>query len=175
MSAGIRAGGSHRSGVAPLYWGMRRLLPLALGALVTACSPGGVNPASLLQPDVRLHHLAVRNVGLSGGTLDVALAFHNPNRFNLQGAGLTAGLDIEGNHFGDIALDNPFSLAGKDTTLLTVPLTFRWSGLASAARAVLDYGAVNYAINGQFTVKGPATTSLNVPFSGQGNVPLLRP
>jgi len=153
---------------------MRKIPVLALVALLAGCGPGSVNPATLLQPDVRLHHLAVRNVGLSGGTLDVALAFHNPNKINLQGAGLTAGLDIEGDHFGDIDLSNPFSLAGKDTTLITVPLTFKWSSLASAARSVLGYGAVNYAINGKFTVNLPGAP-FDVPFSGQGTVPLLKP
>ncbi len=153
---------------------MRKLLLLPM-LLLAACGPGGVDPASLIQPDVRLHHLAVRNVGLSGGTLDVALAFHNPNKFTLPGTGLSAALDIEGTHFGDINLNNPFSLAGKDTTLITVPLTFQWSGVASAARSILNYGAVNYGINGKFTVKTPANVPLEVPFSGQGNVPLLRP
>jgi LEA14-like dessication related protein len=145
-------------------------------AVVTACGPGGVNPATVLQPDVRLHHLAIRNVGLSGGTLDMALAFHNPNKINLRGTHLSAGLDIEGSHFGDVDMSNPFSLAGKDTTMLTVPLTFRWSGLAKAARSALDFGAVNYAIKGQFAVDAPTTgTHFDVPFSGQGNVPLLKP
>ena len=153
---------------------MRRLF-LSLILALAACSAGGVNPADLIQPDVRLHHLAVRNVGLSGGTLDVVMAFHNPNQYTLKGVGLSAGLDIEGNHFGDIAFTNPFSLAGRDTTLLTLPLTFRWSALGSAARSVLDYGAVNYAINGKLTVNTPVGAPLDVPFSGQGNVPLLRP
>jgi LEA14-like dessication related protein len=154
---------------------MKRLVPVAVVALTVACTAGGVNPASLIQPDVKLHHLALRNVGLSGGTLDVALAFHNPNKFNLQGTGLTAGVDIEGNHFGDVNAPNAFSLAGKDTTLLTLPLTFRWSGVASAARKVLDYGAVNYTINGKFTVNATSLkVPVEVPFSGQGNVPLLK-
>jgi hypothetical protein len=56
-----------------------------------------------------------------------------------------------------------------------VPLTFRWAALAGAARSVLDYGAVNYAINGKFTVTAPVGAPFDVPFSGQGNVPLLRP
>jgi hypothetical protein len=154
---------------------MRKLLPLALVALVIACGPGTVNPVNLLQPDVRLHHLAVRNIGLAGGTLDLILAFHNPNPINLQGTRVQAGLDIEGNHFGDIDLSNPFSLAGRDTTLMTVPLTFRWSGVASAARSVLDYGAVNYAIKGTATITAPGIAAFDVPFTGQGNVPLLRP
>jgi len=151
---------------------MRNVL-LATVVLLGGCGPGSVNPADLIKPDVRLHHLAVRNVGLSGGTLDVVMAFHNPNRITLKGTSLSAGLDIEGNHFGDVAFSDPFSLAGKDTTLLTLPLTFRWSGLAGAARSVLDLGAVNYAINGKFTVNTPVP--FDVPFSGQGSVPLLKP
>jgi hypothetical protein len=154
---------------------MRKLLFLALVALSAACGPGTVNPANLLQPDVHLHHLAVRNIGLSGGTLDVILAFHNPNPINLQGARVQAGLDIEGNHFGDIDLTNPFSLAGRDTTLLTLPLTFQWSAVGSAARSVLGYGAVNYTINGTATFTAPGIPAFGVPFSGQGSVPLLKP
>jgi hypothetical protein len=157
-----------------VYSTMRKLLLLTAIALA-ACSAGGVNPVDLIQPDVRLHHLALRNVALAGGTLDVVMAFHNPNQLTLKGTTLSAGLDIEGNHFGDVAFTNPFSLAGRDTTLLTLPLTFRWSGMASAARSVLDYGAVNYAISGTFSVNTPVGAPLDVPFSGQGNVPLLRP
>lgn len=154
-----------------------RLLPfLALAGFLTACGPGGVDPASLIQPSVRVHHLAIRNIGISGGTLDIALAFHNPNKVKLQGTHLSAGLDIEGSHFGDVDMTNPFSLVGKDTTLVTVPLTFRWSGVASAARSAIEYGAVNYAINGRFAIATPVTgTPFEVPFSGQGSVPLLRP
>ena len=159
----------------PAYIAPLRTLPLALVALTLACGPGAVNPASILQPDVKLHHLAVRNLGLSGGTLDVGLAFHNPNKLVLKGVGLSAGLDIEGTRFGDVLLDNPFTLAANDTTVLTVPLTFRWSGVGSAARALLDYGAVNYTIAGKFTVNTPVGASFEVPFTGQGNVPLLKP
>ena len=153
---------------------MRRLLPLALGALIAGCGTGTVHPLTFIRPDVRLHHLELRNVGLSGGTLGVVLAFHNPNKLSLQGTRLQAGIDIEGNHFGDVDLSDGFSLTAQDTTLVTVPLTFRWAGMASAARTVLEYGAVNYAITGRFTVITPMCKECEVPFSGQGSVPLLK-
>ncbi len=153
---------------------MRRLLLLAALGLA-ACGPGGVNPAELIQPKVRLHHLSLRSAGLTGGMLDVVLAFHNPNQITLKGVGLSAGLDIEGSHFGDVAMSDPFSLAGRDTTLVTVPLAFRWSGVASAARSMLNTGAVNYGIQGKVTINTPANVPFDVPFSGQGSVPLLRP
>lgn len=154
---------------------MRKLLLLAALLGATACGPGGVNPATLIQPGVKVHHIGLKNVGISGATLDVVLAFHNPNNFTLPGTGLTADLDIENNRFGTIVMDEPFSLGGKDTTLVTVPLSFRYASVGSAARAIIDYGAVNYKISGTFSVKTPANTSLQVPFSGTGNVPLLKP
>lgn len=153
---------------------MRTLSLLALVA-IAACGPGGVNPVNLIQPGVKVHHIAVRNVGISGATLDVVLAFHNPNNFTLPGTALTADLDIENSRFGTIAMNEPFSLGGKDTTLVTVPLSFRYSAVGAAARALLDYGAVNYKISGSFAVQTPANTALQVPFSGSGNVPLLKP
>ena len=154
---------------------MRKYLLLAFVMVVAACGPGGVNPATLIQPGVKVHHIGVKNVGISGATLDVVLAFHNPNNFTLPGTGLTADLDIENNRFGTIVMDEPFSLGGKDTTLVTVPLSFRYSAVGSAAKAIIGYGAVNYKISGNFTVKTPANVPLQVPFSGSGNVPLLKP
>lgn len=134
-----------------------------------------MHPLTFITPDVHLHHLALRSVGLDGGTLDVVLAFDNPNKLSLQGTHVEAGIDIDGNHFGDVALSNPFTLAARDTTLITMPLDFRWSDLAVAARSVLNDGAVKYAITGRFGVITPMCSQCEVPFSGQGNVPVLRP
>jgi LEA14-like dessication related protein len=154
---------------------MRRLLLLAFAGLIAACGTGTVHPLTFMRPDVRLHHLALRSVGLTGGTLDLVLAFDNPNKVSLQGTRVQAGIDIEGNHFGDVDLSDGFSLAAQDTTLLTVPLTFRWTEVAAAARSVLDYGAVNYSIKGRFNVITPMCSECDIPFSEQGNVPLLKP
>jgi hypothetical protein len=153
---------------------MRTSLLLLL-ALAACGGPGRVDPASLIQPRVNLRSLAVRNVGLAGGTLEVGLAFHNPNRLTLNGSALSAGLDVEGTHFGDVALAGPFTLAGNDTTVVTVPLSFSWSGVGSAARSVLNSGAVNYGIEGHFALRLPTGTDLQIPFTGQGSIPLLRP
>ncbi|MBK8004887.1 MAG: LEA type 2 family protein [Gemmatimonadetes bacterium] len=157
---------------------MRPSPVLALVAVLAAagCSAGGVNPAKLIEPKVSVRTIAVRNVGLAGGTLEVAFAFHNPNRFSLTGAGLTAALAIEGKKFGDVVLTSPFTLAGTDTTVVTVPLNFSWSGVGGAARSVLNSGAVNYGVDGSFTVKLPANAGdLAVPFTGSGMIPLLKP
>ncbi len=153
---------------------MRQTLLLAV--LLAGCGgPGQVDPASLIQPQVNLRSLAIRNVGLAGGTLELGLAFHNPNRIVLNGSALSAALDVEGTHFGDVTLAGPFALAKNDTTVVTVPLSFNWSSVGGAARSVLNSGAVNYGIDGQFLLRLPVGTDLQIPFTGQGSIPLLRP
>lgn len=145
-----------------------------LSAALAACAPGQTNPLAFLQPSVRLHHLNVRNLGLTGGTLDVVLAVYNPNRLTVRGTRLDAGLDVENSHFGDIVLTEALQLAQQDTTLITAPLAFRWSGVGAAARSVLSQGAVNYRINGTLSVNTPLGQPVQVPFTGQGSVPLMK-
>lgn len=143
--------------------------------LATAqCNSAGLIPIPFTPPSVRLHHLALRNAGFSGGTLDLVLAFYNPNRISVSGTRLEAGLDIDSNHFGDVVLDNAFQLTDRDTTLVTVPLSFQWIGAALAARSVLNSGAVNYRISGKASVNTPLGRPLDVPFSGEGTVPVIR-
>jgi hypothetical protein len=151
-----------------------RLLLLTGLAATAACAGGSLAQLAPARPAVRLHHLSIKSIGLAGGALDVVLAFHNPNRIVLKGTRLNAGLDIETTHFGDIALNEPFQLTASDTSLITVPLTFQWAGVGAAARSLLNYGSVNYQINGTASVDTPIGTSLDVPFAGQGNVPLLK-
>lgn len=152
---------------------MRTILFLGLAG-TWACAGGSLGALAPIKPEVRLHHLSINSIGLMGGSLDVVLAFHNPNRIALKGTRLTAGLDIENSHFGDIALNNPFQITASDTSLITVPLTFQWAGVGAAARSVLNYGSVNYKINGTASIDTPVGSTLEVPFSGTGNVPLLK-
>ena len=46
----------------------------------------------------------------------------NPNSFNLHGTRLEVGFDVEGQHLGDIAYDDDFSVTENGTTTLTLPL-----------------------------------------------------
>jgi hypothetical protein len=148
---------------------------VALALASAACNSGLTIPVPFNPPSVRLHHLSLRNAGLTGGTLDVVLAFYNPNRVQISGTRLEAGLDIDKNHFGDVVLADAFQLNNRDTTLVTVPLNFQWMGAAMAARSILNSGAVNYRIDGKASVNTPLGQPLQVPFSGEGSVPVLRP
>lgn len=152
---------------------MSRAAHLTLITLLLAgCGGGGVSPANFLQPQVSLRQVKLRTAGITGGTLDAQLAIANPNHIEVKGAKLTAGLDLSGQHFGDLATDQDFLLTKEDTTLITLPLTFKWSDMASAAKNVLGYGQVDYHMTGTMSVSSPLT--LDVPFTKDGTVSVVK-
>ena len=107
--------------------------------------------------------------------MDVVMAFYNPNRGSIKGTSLTGGLDIENSHIGELMFTEPFKLKGHDTTLVTVPMQFRWSGAGAAAKSVLGYGTVNYRTRGTVIVDTPDGRPFEVPFTGQGSASVLHP
>ena len=150
------------------------LLPL-VAAFAAACGSSNISPESFIPPTVRVHHLSVKNAGFSGGTMDVVMAIYNPNRATIKGSRLQGGLSIDNNHVGDMNYYEPFALKNRDTTLVTVPMQFKWSSAGAAAKSVLGYGTVNYTMNGTVMVDAPDGHPFEVPFTGQGSAAVLKP
>jgi len=139
-------------------------------ALVGGCA--GL-PGSFKEPEVRLDRVAVRGIGLTGGTMDLLVAVYNPNNFDLNGTKVQVGFDVEGSHVGDLTYDNAFQVQQGDTTSLTLPVRFTWGGLAAAALSALSYGDLPYTMKGQLTVATPLGDH-KVPFTREGRAPLTR-
>jgi LEA14-like dessication related protein len=125
------------------------------------------------EPDVHLNRVNVRGIGVTGGTLDLVVGVHNPNRFDLRGTKLQLGFDVENSHVGDVAYDDDFTVSQKDTTTLTLPVSFSWAGVGSAVRAALNYGEIPYTMKGQATFETP-WGNRTVPFSHSGRAPLTK-
>jgi LEA14-like dessication related protein len=125
------------------------------------------------EPDVNLQRVVVRGLGLSGGTMDLVVGVYNPNPFDLQGTKLQLGLDVEQSHVGDVEYNSGFQTQKGDTTVLTLPLSFTWTGLAGAARTALNSGELPYTLKGQLTVATPIGER-QVAFTHQGRAPLSR-
>jgi LEA14-like dessication related protein len=149
----------------------QRLARGALGILMVAGCAG--LQSVFRNPDVNLQRVALRNVGLTGGTMDLVVGVYNPNAFSLQGTRLQLGLDVERSHVGDVEYSSTFQAQQGDTTVLTVPLVFSWTGMAGAVRTALGGGDLPYKLNGQLTVSTPIGQQ-QVPFSHEGRAPLSR-
>jgi LEA14-like dessication related protein len=142
-----------------------------LGAtLLTGCA--GL-PGYFKDPDVHVQRVVVRGMGLTGGTMDLMVGVYNPNAFALQGTKLQLGFDVENSHVGDVEYNSGFQAQQGDTTVLTLPLSFTWNGLAGAARTALGYGELPYTMKGQLSVATPIGER-TVAFTRQGRAPLSR-
>ena len=148
---------------------LRPLLPaLLLG--VSACA---TMPELFREPQVQLQQVVVRGISASGGSLDLVVQVHNPNRFDLRGTDLRLGFEVEGAHVGDVRYEDEYTLQQGDTTVVTLPLRFDWAGVGSAFRAALGSGEIPFTMHGQArldTPIGPRT----VDFTQSGRVPLAR-
>ena len=143
---------------------------LVLAVSTIACGGIGNN---FREPEIQLDRAIVRGVGITGGNLDLVVKVDNPNNFTLQGTKLEVGVDVEGQHLGDITYDDDFSVPENGTTTLTLPLRFGWVGVGSAVRAALGYGDLPYKMKGQAELRTPWGRK-EVPFTREGRVPLTR-
>jgi len=143
---------------------------LVLAVSTMACGGIGNN---FREPEIQLDRAIVRGVGITGGNLDLVVKVDNPNNFTLQGTKLEVGVDVEGQHLGDITYDDDFSVPENGTTTLTLPLRFGWVGVGSAVRAALGYGDLPYKMKGQAELRTPWGRK-EVPFTREGRVPLTR-
>jgi LEA14-like dessication related protein len=150
-----------------------RLIGCAL--LAGGCAPLQ-RALRLEEPTIRLQEVRITGIGLTGGTLDLALDVFNPNDFRLRTIRLELGIDLEQVHFGDALLETAVELPAQQHSLVTVPVRFEWAGLGAGARALLTQQAIRYGLTGAATL-GTPLGDRRVSVHGSGDVPLrsLRP
>ena len=133
----------------------RTILCVALAA-----AAGGVGCASLgrgafQEPIVNFRNARITGLGLSGGSVEIALSVYNPNQFRLDGTRLTYRLSVDSVQFGQGAYDQQFTVQERDSTVIRLPLTFTYAGIGELGRQLLQTGTVNYRVAGDLTVATP--------------------
>ena len=131
------------------------------------------NALRFAEPDVQLKEVQITGLGLSGGTLNLALDVYNPNDYRLRSTRLELGIDLENTHFGDALLETPLELPSQQHTLVTVPVRFEWAGVGAGARALLSRQAIRFGLTGTAYL-GTPLGDRRVQVHGSGDVPLRR-
>jgi LEA14-like dessication related protein len=148
---------------------MRRLVlgaATAAIALTGACSALGKQ--AFQQPVVQLKDVAVQGVGLTGGQLAVKLNVYNPNGYRLDATRLSYNVNVGDNvQLAQGTLDGQWTVQAGDSTIVTVPVSFTYSGIGAAGRQMMNSGAVPYRVNGDVTV-GTVVGNFTVPYSSSG-------
>ena len=90
---------------------------------------------------------------LPGGWRHAEVAL--PNGFKLDGTRLTYKLMVDSVRFGEGELADRFQVQEKDSTIVTLPLSFTYAGVGEAGRQLMNTGSVNYRVLGDVTVSTP--------------------
>lgn len=151
---------------------MRKVAVLALALGVAGCS--GLGRQVFQEPIVNLRDVRVLGLGLSGGQLEVQLSVYNPNSFRLDATRMTYRVFV-GDSVGlaNGAVDTRTTVQSTDSTFVTIPVSFTYSGLGAAARQILQTGSVNYRVAGDVTV-GSVLGNFTVPYSATGRFDTMR-
>jgi LEA14-like dessication related protein len=150
---------------------MLRSLFLPMLFLAGACS------SAVRQPEVRLESVRLGGIGLRGGTLYAQVYVGNPNGFGLETRSITYDMQVEHPDsagrwvsFAQGTLDEPVRVGGNNSTVIEIPIQFRYDDLGGAVRSILDTGTFNYRVNGDVQLSEPV--GRRIPYSKSGIVSL---
>jgi LEA14-like dessication related protein len=143
------------------------LLPALL--LAAACS------SMVRQPEVRLESVRVGGIGLRGGTLYAQFYVGNPNGFDVETRSVTYDMQVEDPDsagswvtFSQGTVNEEIRVRGNSSTVIEVPIQFRYDDLGGALRSILDTGTFNYRVRGDVRLSEPVGRTF--PYSKTGVV-----
>ncbi|HSK19761.1 MAG TPA: LEA type 2 family protein [Longimicrobiales bacterium] len=145
------------------------LLPVLL--LAAACS------SVVREPEVRIESVRVGGIGLRGGTLYAQVYVGNPNGFDLETRSISYDMQVEHPDsagrwvsFSQGTVEDPVRVRGNGSTIVEVPIQFRYDDLGGAVRSILDTGTFNYRVRGDVRLSQPIGRT--IPYSKTGIVSL---
>ena len=148
---------------------MRRLMFGAVSAAIAVTAGcNALGKQAFQQPIVHLQDVRVNGVGLTGGNLDVKLSVYNPNGYRMDATRLSYNVVVgDSVKFATGTVDSRFTVNGNDSSVVTIPVNFTYTGIGAAGRQLLNTGGVNYHVNGDVTV-GTVVGNFTVPYSSTG-------
>jgi LEA14-like dessication related protein len=148
---------------------MRRLMLGAVtAAIAVTAGCSALGKQAFQQPVVHLQDVHVNGVGLTGGNLDVRLSVYNPNGYRLDATRMTYNVLVgDSVRFATGTVDNRFTVNSNDSSVVTIPVNFTYTGIGAAGRQLLNTGGVSYRVTGDVTV-GTVVGNFSVPYSSTG-------
>jgi len=143
------------------------IVMIAAGAtLLSSCSR--IAERAFAQPTIGVRSVKLKSVGLTGGSIEVALAIANPNPYPLpvQRAVYSFALK-DSTEVGRGESAAAFTLPAHDSTVVNLPVDVSWQGLRAAARDASTDGTVDYVLKGSVTLETPIGNP-DVPFQASG-------
>lgn len=128
---------------------------MVVASALTTGACAAIQQVAFQSPTLQLEAVQITGLNLSGGSFDLLLDVYNPNAYDLRTIRIETGIDLEETHFGDVAVDEAYTLPGTGHASVRVPVSFSWLGVGAAARGLLGRGAVAYTLDAQLMLDTP--------------------
>ena len=148
---------------------MNRVLSVTLavaGIALSSCSR--IAEHAFAQPTIGVRSVKLKSVGLSGGSIELALAIANPNPYPLPVQHAVYSFTLrDSTEVGHGESPVAFTVPAHDSTVVALPVDVSWQGLRAAARDASRDGTVDYVLKGSVTLETPIGNP-NIPFQTSG-------
>jgi LEA14-like dessication related protein len=143
-------------------------ISLAVAATLALSVCSKIAERAFKEPVIAVRGVKLKSVGLTGGSIEVALSIANPNPYPLpvQRAVYSFAL-ADSTQVGSGTTATAFTLPARDSALVNLPVDVSWQGLRAAARDASRDGSVDYRFTGSVTLDTPLGNP-NVPFESVG-------
>lgn len=131
----------------------RALVALGVMALVSGCAALGRQAFS--PPSVTIEDVRIAGIGLQGGTLDVQLSLYNPNSYRLDASRFSYKVMMDTLTLGSGAVTQRLTVMGRDSTRVTLPVSFSIREVMAAGSKLMERGTLPYKLIGELTVATP--------------------
>ena len=125
------------------------LLGLIGSAACASSAPEGPEP--MYRPEVSVKEVRLSGVGITGGSMNIDLELRNPNRFRIEAPVIRYQVLVDTVQIGSGVYEGDFSLRGRRSTEVRIPVRFKYSDIGPTGRALLTSGTVEYRIIGDVT------------------------
>jgi hypothetical protein len=137
--------------------------------LITGCAT--IQQLGFEEPDFNLTSVRIDGLGLTGGSLTLLIEVDNPNSYDLRTGQIDVAIDLEGTRFGEAFLDGSTRFGSRTITPIELPLSFKWAGVGTGARSIVDRGGINYKLLTRLSADTPLGNRL-IEITTRGNVPV---
>ena len=141
---------------------LRRILLASASILATSCASLHPEP-----PTVDFRGVALKDIALSGATIDVVLMVRNPNAFGIDIRRLAYSLYADSTLVGTGLPLERLQVPAHDSASVRLPVSFDYQSVGMVIVQLVTMGEVNYRVKGDVTV-GTPIGDINRPFDATG-------
>ena len=127
----------------------------ALGVVVVTGACATLGRQAFSPPTVTIEDVRIAGIGLQGGTLDVRLSLYNPNNYRLDASRFSYKVMMDTLTLGSGAVTQRLTVMGRDSTRVTLPVSFSIREVLAAGSTLMTRGTLPYKLIGELTVATP--------------------